>query len=44
MRILFAGTPETAVPSLRRLVADGHDVAAVLTRAPARAGRKHKLV
>lgn len=44
MRILFAGTPETAVPSLRRLVADGHDVAAVLTRAPAPAGRKHKLV
>lgn len=44
MRILFAGTPETAVPSLERLVADGHEVAAVLTRAPARAGRKHKLV
>ncbi|MFT0847128.1 methionyl-tRNA formyltransferase [Actinomycetaceae bacterium L2_0104] len=44
MRILFAGTPETAVPSLRRLIADGHEVAAVLTRAPARAGRKHRLV
>ena len=44
MRILFAGTPETAVPSLNRLVSDGHDVAAVLTRAPARAGRKHQLV
>ncbi len=44
VRILFAGTPETAVPSLRRLMADGHEVAAVLTRAPAPAGRKHKLV
>ena len=44
MRILFAGTPETAVPSLRRLIADDHEVVAVLTRAPARAGRRHKLI
>lgn len=43
MRILFAGTPATAVPSLRRLVADGHELAGVLTRPPARAGRKHVL-
>lgn len=43
MRILFAGTPATAVPSLRRLVADGHELAEVLTRPPARAGRKHVL-
>ena len=43
VRILFAGTPETAVPSLLRLVEAGHDVVAVLTRAPARAGRSHKL-
>lgn len=44
MRILFAGTPDTAIPSLHRLIADGHEVAAVLTRAPARAGRRHKVV
>ena len=44
MRILFAGTPEVAIPSLTRLIDDGHEVLAVLTRAPARAGRKHRLV
>ncbi|MBR5951078.1 MAG: methionyl-tRNA formyltransferase [Actinomycetaceae bacterium] len=44
MRILFAGTPEVAIPSLERLIADGHDVAAVLTRQPARARRGHKLI
>ncbi|MCF2706435.1 methionyl-tRNA formyltransferase [Arcanobacterium haemolyticum] len=43
MRILFAGTPEVALPSLKRLLADGHDVAAVLTRAPAPVGRKRIL-
>ena len=43
MRILFAGTPATAVPSLRRLLADGHELAGALTRPPARAGRKHVL-
>ncbi|MBR6459651.1 MAG: methionyl-tRNA formyltransferase [Actinomycetaceae bacterium] len=44
MRILFAGTPDVAIPSLERLIADGHDVAAVLTRQPARARRGHKLI
>lgn len=44
MRILFAGTPEVAIPSLERLIGDGHDVAAVLTRPPARARRGHKLI
>lgn len=43
MRILFAGTPEVALKPLNRLIAAGHEVAAVLTRAPARAGRSHKL-
>jgi methionyl-tRNA formyltransferase len=32
MRILFMGTPEFAVPSLRALVAGGHEVVAVVTR------------
>ena len=44
VRILFAGTPQASVPSLQRLLDAGHDVLAVLTRAPAPAGRRHKLV
>ncbi|VEI12440.1 methionyl-tRNA formyltransferase [Trueperella bialowiezensis] len=42
MRIIFAGTPDTAVPSLDALVAD-HDVLGVLTRVPAPVGRKRVL-
>jgi methionyl-tRNA formyltransferase len=41
MRIVFAGTPEPALPSLRRLLASPrHDVVAVLTRPDAAAGRR----
>ena len=32
MRLVFAGTPTTAVPSLEALVDAGHEIAAVLTR------------
>jgi methionyl-tRNA formyltransferase len=40
VRLVFAGTPEAAVPTLRALLdAPQHDVAAVLTRPAARAGR-----
>ncbi|MBB5763222.1 methionyl-tRNA formyltransferase [Methylorubrum rhodesianum] len=39
MRIVFMGTPDFAVPTLDRLHADGHSLAAVYTRAPAKAGR-----
>lgn len=39
MRVLFAGTPETAVPSLHAVLASRHDVAGVLTRPDAPAGR-----
>ena len=43
MRIVFAGTPEPALPSLRRLIASPHhDVVAVLTRPDAAAGRRAK--
>ena len=43
MRLVFAGTPEPAVPTLRRLVASSrHDVVAVLTRPDAVAGRRSK--
>jgi len=43
MRILFAGTPEFAVPSLHALVAAGHEVVGVLTREDAPLGRKRVL-
>ncbi|MGH8774663.1 MAG: methionyl-tRNA formyltransferase [Jiangellaceae bacterium] len=44
MRVLFAGTPEVAVPSLRAVLASGHDVVAVLTRPDAPAGRGRKVM
>ena len=41
MRLVFAGTPEPALPSLRRLIeSPRHDVVAVLTRPDAVAGRR----
>ena len=45
MRLVFAGTPEVAVPALDALLASGrHEVAAVVTRPDARAGRGRHLV
>ncbi|NEE02117.1 methionyl-tRNA formyltransferase [Phytoactinopolyspora halotolerans] len=44
MRVLFAGTPEVAVPPLRALLESRHDVVAVLTRPDAPAGRGRKLM
>jgi methionyl-tRNA formyltransferase len=43
MRIVFMGTPESAVPSLRRLVDDGHQIVAVWTQPDKPAGRGKKL-
>lgn len=43
MRIVFAGTPDVAVPTLTALVAAGHDVVLVITREDARVGRKRTL-
>jgi methionyl-tRNA formyltransferase len=41
VRIIFAGTPEPALPSLRRLIdSPHHDVIAVLTRPDAVSGRR----
>jgi methionyl-tRNA formyltransferase len=43
MRIVFAGTPDPALPSLQRLIdSANHDVIAVLTRPDAAAGRRAK--
>jgi methionyl-tRNA formyltransferase len=39
VRLLFAGTPEVALPALDALAASRHDVIAVLTRPEARSGR-----
>ncbi|MGD9530361.1 MAG: methionyl-tRNA formyltransferase [Pseudonocardia sp.] len=44
MRLLFAGTPEAAVPSLGALLASRHEVVGVLTRPDAPAGRGRRLV
>lgn len=42
MKIVFAGSPEVAVPTLRAL-SGAHDVLAVLTRKPAPVGRRRTL-
>ena len=43
MRIVFMGTPEAAVPALRRLLEDGHEIVAVWTQPDKPAGRGNKL-
>ena len=44
MRILFMGTPEFAVASLKRLVEDGHDICGVFTQPDKPKNRGHKLM
>jgi methionyl-tRNA formyltransferase len=44
VRLVFAGTPATAVPSLEALLASRHEVLAVVTRPDAPAGRGRHLV
>ena len=43
MRIIFAGTPHVAVPTLQELLRSPHEVVSVLTRPPARSGRGRTL-
>ncbi|MGX1702489.1 methionyl-tRNA formyltransferase [Microbacterium sp. NPDC055357] len=43
MRLVFAGTPAPAVPSLRALAASDHDIALVVSRTDAPLGRKRTL-
>jgi methionyl-tRNA formyltransferase len=43
LRLVFMGTPDFAVPTLAAIVAHGHEVAAVFTRAPQPAGRGMEL-
>jgi methionyl-tRNA formyltransferase len=44
VRLVFAGTPEVALPALRALTASRHTVAAVVTRPDAPAGRGRRMV
>jgi methionyl-tRNA formyltransferase len=44
MRLVFAGTPAVALPSLDAIAASGHDLLAVVTRPDAPAGRGRHLV
>jgi methionyl-tRNA formyltransferase len=43
MKIIFMGTPESAVPTLRRCVDEGHEVMGVWTQPDKPAGRGNKL-
>ncbi|MFC0682352.1 methionyl-tRNA formyltransferase [Lysobacter korlensis] len=43
LRLVFAGSPEAAVPSLRAVLASDHEVAGVLTRQDSPQGRKRAL-
>ena len=40
MRVIFMGTPDFAVPALSEIIGQGHEVAAVYTRAPRPGGRR----
>ncbi len=44
MRLVFAGTPVTALPSLDAIVASGHELVGVVTRPPSPQGRSARLV
>ncbi|HEX5741381.1 MAG TPA: methionyl-tRNA formyltransferase, partial [Pilimelia sp.] len=44
MRLVFAGTPEVALPALAAVDESDHEVVAVLTRPDAPAGRGRRLV
>jgi len=43
MKVVFMGTPQAAVPSLERLLADGYDVVAVYTQPDRPSGRGNKI-
>ena len=43
MRVVFAGTPETALPSLDAVAASSHELVAVVTRPDAPSGRGRRL-
>jgi methionyl-tRNA formyltransferase len=44
MKIVFMGTPAAAVPTLKRIIEDGHEVAAVYSQPDRPSGRGNKIV
>ena len=44
MKVVFMGTPQAAVPTLEKLVSDGHEVIAVYTQPDRPSGRGNKIV
>jgi methionyl-tRNA formyltransferase len=44
VRVVFAGTPAVALPSLDAIAASGHELVAVVTRPDAPSGRGRQLV
>ena len=44
MRIVFMGTPDFAVPVLRRLIADGHELVGVFSQPDKPKGRGYQLL
>lgn len=44
MRVVFAGTPDVAIPALDALAASGHELVGVVTRPDAPSGRGRRLV
>jgi methionyl-tRNA formyltransferase len=42
MKIIFMGTPEFAIPTLKQLIASDHEIVAVYTQRPKLAGRGQK--
>ena len=44
MRVVFAGTPEVALPALEAVAASRHELVGVLTRPDAPAGRGRRLI
>ncbi|MFA6577110.1 MAG: methionyl-tRNA formyltransferase, partial [Nocardioides sp.] len=44
MRLVFAGTPEVALPALDALADSDHELVGVITRPDAPAGRGRRLV
>jgi methionyl-tRNA formyltransferase len=43
LKLVLAGTPDVALPALETLISSEHDVLAVITQPPARAGRGREL-
>ena len=43
MKLVFAGTPDVAQPALETLISSQHEVLAIITQPPARAGRGREL-